>query len=133
MPTRERMGDTPAAEHRTVARVMAILEVVVGSGSAGARLQGLPGAIQAPKSSIHGLAKGLVAEGYLREADGRYFLGPAVSALLASGAPHVPAVYRPTLERLSKEYGETTMLGSLVGDTLVYLDAVEPADAFIRA
>src|ERR1700755_2542830 len=133
MAVRERTGDTPASEHRTVARAMAILELVVGSDAAGVRLGDLSSSIRAPKSSVHGLAKGLVAEGYLREADGRYFLGPAISALLAAGAPNVPAIYRPTLDALSKRGGETTMIGSIVGDNLVYLDAVEPPQAFIRA
>jgi DNA-binding IclR family transcriptional regulator len=126
-------GHEPVAEHRTVARVMAILEHVVASESAGVRLGDLSATIDAPKSSVHGLAKGLVAVGYLTEGNGRYFLGPAVTALIASGAPNIPSGYRPTLEALSKRWGETTMIGSMVGDSLVYLDASEPAEVFIRA
>jgi DNA-binding IclR family transcriptional regulator len=110
---------------------MSILELVLASGS-GLRLAELAQAVDAPKSTVQGLAKGLVAEGYLRESDGRYLPGPAVGSLLVSGADTVPAVYRHTLEGLTSEWGETTMLSTLVGDSLVYLDAVQP-EAFIRA
>lgn len=121
-----------AAEHRTVARVMAILELVLGSEDRGMRLGDLATAIQAPKSSVHVLAKGLVAEGYLREFDGRYFTGPAVFSLHLASSTSVTALYRHTLESLSRQWDETAMLATLVGDTLVYVDAVEP-NAFIRA
>lgn len=122
----------PATEHRTVARVMAILELVLASEGRGMRLGDLSSAIEAPKSSVHGLTKGLVAEGYLREADGRYFPGPAISSLLAAGSTTVPALYRHTLEQLSRQWNETAMVATLVGDSLVYVDSVE-SEAFIRA
>jgi DNA-binding IclR family transcriptional regulator len=133
MSVQGRTGVEAVAEHRTVARVMAILELVVAGDATGVRLADLSGAINAPKSSVHGLAKGLVAEGYLAEGNGRYVLGPGMSALLASGVPNIPALYRPALEQLSERWGETAMLGSLVGDSLVYLDAAEPLGVFIRA
>jgi DNA-binding IclR family transcriptional regulator len=112
---------------------MTILELVVASEPTGLRLGDLASAIEAPKSSIHSLAKGLVAEGYLREAEGRYFLGPASSTLLTSSVATLPAVYRPALERLTEKWNETTMLATLLGDSLVYLDSVEPSDVLIRA
>src|SRR5439155_25546022 len=68
-------------EHRTVSRVMAILEVVVASEPNGLRLADLPDMVGAPKSTIHGLARGLVATGYIREQNGRYFQGPALAML----------------------------------------------------
>jgi DNA-binding IclR family transcriptional regulator len=122
----------PAAEHRTVARVMAILELVIASEDKGQRLGDLANALEAPKSTVHGLAKGLVAEGYLRGAGGRYFTGPAISSLLATGPAAVPAIYHHTLEQLARRWNETAMLGTLVGDFLVYIDAVEP-ETLIRA
>jgi len=125
-------GGTPAAEHRTVARVMSILELVLASESNGMRLGDLSGAIDAPKSSVHGLAKGLVATGYFREEGGRYFLGPAISSLFAVGAPTLPSVYHHALEELKNRWNETAMLATLVGDSLVYLDAVN-SDALVRA
>lgn len=132
MASREHGGAGPAAEHRTVARVMAILELVLASEDRGMRLGDLSEAIEAPKSSVHGLTRGLVAEGYLREAEGRYFTGPAVSSLLAAGSTTLPALYRHTLEQLSRQWNETAFVATLVGDSLVYVDSVE-SEAFIRA
>jgi DNA-binding IclR family transcriptional regulator len=111
---------------------MSILENVVASGSGGMRLAELSEVLQAPKSSLHALAKGLVAAGYLREDDGRYFYGPAISSLLAFEITDLPALYHHALEQLASRWNETAMLATLVGDSVVYLDAVEP-DAFIRA
>lgn len=125
-------GVTPAAEHRTVARAMSILELVLANDSDGMRLGELSAAIGAPKSSVHGLAKGLVATGYFREANGRYFAGPAVSSLIAFGPTTLPSVYHHALEELKESWNETAMIAMLVGESVVYLDAVE-SDAFIRA
>ncbi|KRF22394.1 IclR family transcriptional regulator [Phycicoccus sp. Soil802] len=122
----------PAAEHRTVARVMSILELVLASDPQGLRLGEIATALDAPKSSIHGLTKGLVATGYLREERAHYLAGPAISTLMAVGPTSVPSFYHRALEQLSGRWNETTMLATLVGDSLVYLDSVEP-DSLIRA
>lgn len=132
MTTTENRSPAPAAEHRTVARVMSILELVLANDPQGVRLADLSASIDAPKSSVHGLAKGLVATGYFREDRGRYFAGPAISSLIAVGPSALPSVYRHGLEQLAEKWNETTMLATLVGDTVVYLDSVEP-DNFIRA
>ena len=129
--------NTPARtpEHRTVSRIMAILEAVVASEPVGLRLADLPDMIGAPKSSVHGLARGLVATGYLREHQGRYFQGPAVAMLTGRGG-QFPAAYhhalRHALEQLSKAWNETAVLATLAGDSVVNLDVVEP-DQLIRA
>src|SRR5690242_15130271 len=125
-------GTTPTSEHRTVGRVMSILELVVASDSRGMRLGDLAAALSAPKSSLHALTKGLVANGYLREEDGRYVVGPAIPSLLAAESSSAPFAYRHILGALAGEWNETVMLSRLVGDSVVYLDAVQP-DTFIRA
>ena len=126
------MESTP--EHRTVSRVMAILEAVIASESTGLRLADLPDMIGAPKSSVHGLARGLVATGYLREHQGRYFQGPAVAML--TGGQQVPAAYyhalHHALEQLSKTWNETAILAALAGESVINLEVVEP-DQLIRA
>jgi DNA-binding IclR family transcriptional regulator len=121
-----------AAEHRTVSRVMAIMELVVAGEPNGLSLGDLATRMGAPKSSIHGLAKGLVAVGYLREQDGRYFTGPAVFNLQGSGRPSLPAAYRHALEELTGKWQETTFIATLVGDSIVYVDIVE-SPRLIRA
>ncbi|OAP23366.1 HTH-type transcriptional regulator YiaJ [Amycolatopsis sp. M39] len=122
----------PPPEHRTVVRVMSILELVLASDPQGVRLGDLAASIDAPKSSVHGLARGLVAIGYFREENGRYFIGPAISTILAVGPAALPSVYRYALEQLASKWNETATLASLVGESVVYLDSVHP-DAFIRA
>lgn len=117
-------GDDAPKEHRTVSRITTILELVAAEPH-GARLASLAAALDAPRSSIHGLVKGLLAVGYLREDDGGYVLGPAVSALLAPGRPALPALARPGMQRLQQQFDETVMLAVPVGDSVVYLDAVE--------
>ncbi|MCI2422708.1 IclR family transcriptional regulator [Saccharopolyspora sp. K220] len=117
-------GRGPAKQHRTVSRVTTILETVAADPH-GVRLSVLAGALDAPKTSVHGLVKGLVANGYLQEHDGAYLLGPAVGALLASpGAPLVDAA-RPTMQELRAAFDETVMLATLVGDSVVYLETIE--------
>ncbi|MEU2007130.1 IclR family transcriptional regulator [Rhodococcus sp. NPDC019627] len=121
-----------AAEHRTVSRVMAILEMVVAGEPNGVRLGDLAAPIGAPKSSVHGLAKGLVAVGYLREQDGHYFTGPALFSMLGSGQPSLPAAYHHALEELTGKWEETTFIATLVGDSIVYVDRVD-SPRLIRA
>lgn len=118
-------------EHRTVSRMMAILEAVVASEPHGLRLADLAETLDAPKSSIHGLARGLVATGYVREHRGRYFQGPAV-AVLSVGGEQVPAAYHHALEELSAEWAETAILATLAGESVINIDVVEPKQT-IRA
>ncbi|MBD0863462.1 helix-turn-helix domain-containing protein [Gordonia sp. zg691] len=124
--------DRALGEHRTVSRVMAIIERVLASEPSGMRLADVAISIDAPKSSIHGLCKGLVATGYLREDSGRYFLGPAISSLLAAGNNVLPAAYRSALQELTERWGETALLVTLVGDSIVYVAKEEP-DTMVRA
>ena len=110
---------------------MAILELVTASEPTGLRLADLPDMVGAPKSTIHGLARGLVATGYLREHGGRYYRGPAVAVLSLAG-DELPAAYHHALEKLSKTCNETAVLASLAGESVINIDAVIP-DQLIRA
>lgn len=118
MPTN---GD--AKEHRTASRVTAILELAARS-YAGVRLGDIATALDAPRSSVHGLMKGLAATGYVREDDGRYHLGPAVGALLAAPSPAPPEI-AAVMARLCAELDETVTLVSQVGRSVVYTHCVE--------
>ncbi|MCV7199705.1 IclR family transcriptional regulator [Mycobacterium angelicum] len=113
-----------AKEHRTVSRVTTILERVA-AGRNGVRLTELTAALDAPRSSVHDLVKGLVATGYLQEKGGTYWIGPAIGALLMTAPPSIDPVARPAMEALHRRFDETVMLASRVGDSVVYTDAVE--------
>ena len=65
--------------------------------------------------------------GYITEdKPGRYRLGPAVAALLDQAPQQrMPQLLRPLLERLAAETGETALLGTRVGASVVYLEQVE--------
>jgi DNA-binding IclR family transcriptional regulator len=118
------MPVSTALEHRTVSRVTTILEQVAAA-HAGVRLAELAAMLDAPRSSVHGLVKGLVATGYLREADGTYVLGPAVRALLMAAPPSLDLIALPEMEKLHRQFDETVMLASQVGESVVYTDAIE--------
>lgn len=110
--------------HRTVGRIAAILEAAAAEN--GVRLSTLAAMLDAPKSSIHGLLKGLVSVGYLAETDGGYSLGPALGALLGTAErPVLEEVAASTMRELRDEFNETVMLGHRMGDSIVYLSAVE--------
>ncbi|WP_019546195.1 IclR family transcriptional regulator [Streptomyces sulphureus] len=117
------MPETTAKAHRTVSRVTDILETVAQHG--GARMHELAVALEAPKSSVFGLVKGLVSTGYLSEEKGVYRLGPALGNLLTQPAPDIAGAVRPSLEALRDEFGETAMVGIPVGDSLTYLASAE--------
>lgn len=119
----------PAAEqgnakaHRTVSRVTTILELA--ADRSGVRLAELAAALEAPRSSVHGLVKGLVATGYLREQHGTYRIGPAINALLGAAAPTIAETAGPAMQELHHRFDETVMLAALVGDSVVYTETIE--------
>jgi DNA-binding IclR family transcriptional regulator len=106
--------------HRTVDRVTRILEEVVYHP--GIVLADLARTLDAPKSSIYGFLRGLLAQGWLFEDDNRYYLGPAVYGLtLASGHIRAGMV---THEDLTNLYGAsrlTVLLGVQASDYLVWI------------
>lgn len=111
--------------HRTVSRVAWILEEAARSSS-GVRLNEIAHQLEAPRSSIHGLLKGLVAVGYLSESEGGYVNGPGVQALLSwSEYPPVVEIARIPMQTLHRKFDETVMLGMRVGRSMVYLLSLE--------
>lgn len=125
------MSDNLGREHRTVSRVTTILEAVAAARPDGVKLVTLSTLLQAPKSSIHGLIKGLIATGYLQERDSGYILGPAVGMLLLPSRPSLLVQAHRSLEVLREASQETATLATLVGGSVVYVDIVE-AVAMIR-
>jgi len=78
--------------------------------------------LDAPKSSVHGFIRGLLAKGWLYESDRRFYLGPAVYGLtLASGRIRAGQVSQADLDALHKDTGMTVFLGVEAGDNLIYI------------
>src|SRR6185503_10168197 len=106
--------------HRTIDRVTQILEEVVYNP--GMTFAELARALDAPKSSVHGFIRGLLAKGSLYEVDHRFYLGPAVYGLtLASGQIRAGLVTHVDLVALHEETGLAAFLGAPAGDHLIYI------------
>lgn len=106
--------------HRTVDRVTRIVEEVVYNP--GMTFSEIARAIGAAKSSVHGFIQGLLANGWLFEEDGRYYLGPAVYGLtLASGNIRAGVASHADLDRLHETCGLAVFLGVRAGDHLIYI------------
>ncbi len=118
------MSDRGPKEHRTVSRVTTILETAA-EAPRGVSLADLTTVLDAAKSSVHGLVKGLVATGYLQEHRGAYTLGPAIAMLPAPSRPAVLETARLSLEDIERQCEESVMLSMLVGDSVIYADIVE--------
>ena len=106
--------------HRTVDRVTRILEEVVYSP--GMTFAELVRALGAPKSSVHGFIRGLLAKGWLHQEQHRFYLGPAVYGLtIASGHIRAGLVTQEDLAALHAEAGLPVSLGVQAGDHLIYV------------
>src|SRR4029453_14259101 len=124
----------PAHPHRTVDRVIGILETVSLSPR-GVTLAELAAALGAAKSSIQELTNGLLARGYLIEEDHRFSLGPG-PFILAARANKLAALsldHRFVAE-LHDVLGCTIFVGVRVGDAIVFTDhagAESPSLTFV--
>ena len=106
--------------HRTVDRVTHILEEIVYNP--GMTFAELARALDAPKSSVYGFIRGLLAKGWLYEEDRRFYLGPAVYGLtLASGHIRAGMVTHADLVKLHEATGVAAFLGVPAGDHLIYI------------
>jgi DNA-binding IclR family transcriptional regulator len=114
----------PARPHRTVDRVVQILEIASLSPR-GVTLAELATELDAAKSSVQELTNGLLARGYLIEEERRFHLGPG-PFLLASRANKMAALlldHRLVVE-LAETLDCTVLVGVRVGDALVFVDYV---------
>src|SRR6187455_34444 len=111
-----RVGRMPARPHRTVDRVIQILETVSLSPR-GVTLAELAVALDAAKSSVQELSNGLLARGYLIEEDRRFHLGPG-PFILAARANKLAALSldHEFVAELARLLGCTVLVGVRVGD-----------------
>lgn len=115
-----------AAEHRTVTRVLGILEVVARARGP-VSLTTLARDLDAPKSSLHGLTGGLLQRGYLVEGPGGYRLGAGAHALLLPAGTSLPLLLGESCAEIALRTGETVTIAVRVGaDSVVYVHA-EPS------
>lgn len=115
---------TQSEGHRSVARALHALEITIASET-GLTLGELAEHVGAAKSSLHPLMRALVFRGYLVYEDNRYRTGPAIDTLAMAQHPAIVPVARSFMNDLHQRFNETVMLGSVVGETLVYLHSVE--------
>lgn len=123
----------PRAGPQSVGRIFTILDSIAGA-RVGATLSDLARITASPKTSLVGLLAGLCAEGCLvRDAAGRYALGPRVHALAmrAMAGRELAELARPVLVGLVEATGETAVLGALApdADLAIYLDRVESSSS----
>ena len=113
-------GQSAAGSHQTINRVTRILEeVVYRPGSTYAELTR---ALGAPKSSVYGFIRGLLAADWLFEQGHRLYLGPAFYGLaIASGHIRAGLVTQAHLETLYREAGLAAFVGVRAGDHLIYI------------
>ncbi|WP_237740692.1 IclR family transcriptional regulator [Crystallibacter crystallopoietes] len=113
--------------HRTVSRVIRILETVARRRD-GVTLMELCQDLNAPRSSVHGFVRGLVAEGYLEERDGSggYVLGVGAHTLLASSSTSLLEIVRPVMRELRDRLTETVTLSVPVGRDIAYVSSFQP-------
>ena len=81
--------------------------------------------LRLPKSTTHGVLRELAAAGAVDEVRKRYRLGPLVPRLAASS--ELRRRWRPALERIAREVGETAFLGQQRGARVAVLDEVPGA------
>jgi DNA-binding IclR family transcriptional regulator len=79
------------------------------------------------KSTVHGLLRSLEEVGAVQRVQRRYRLGPAVERLATIG--ELRRRWRPVLQRLADETGETAFLGQLRGGRVAIVEEVLGAGA----
>lgn len=119
----EETADRAPQNHRTIDRVTKILEEVVYNP--GMTFAELSRALDAPKSSVHGFIRGLIAAGWLHQDNSRFYVGPALHGLtLASGHLRAGSVTDNDLHVLHEAARATVFLGVQAGDDLIYVAEV---------
>jgi len=114
----------PPRHHRTIDRVVSILESVAREKS-GLTLSELAEVLKAPKSSVQELVYGLTATGYLTEHSKRYFLGAAPYVLTLMHNPIAAGTIRhDDIVALRNAIGLNVVVAIQVGDTYVSIDRV---------
>lgn len=117
MPT----NDRSEGSHRGVERIARILGLAAASPT-GVRLTDVADRLDAPRSSVHSLLKGMVAVDFLVVRNNRYAIGPGIRRLLAPyRASSIVEIAKDEIESLSRKFNETALLGTVIDNSVVYL------------
>ena len=116
---------------RSALRLVALFEALAKSEE-GVSLAELSVTIGAPKSSLLGILRSMVAMGYMEHGHGLYRLGPKSFRLAADilAVRRFPALVRPILQDLAAKSGETVFLVVLdrLAQRVTYADIVDSAN-----
>jgi len=131
MPTDDRRLNSP----QSVTRVIQILEALCASATPIGLAQ-ISRVLNAPKSSVAALLRGLTDAGFVIAVEGAYRLGPSAfglgSALLESRRRFQSSdLVRDGMRRLADRSGETVLLAvrDSGGETMTYVDVIESRNA----
>ncbi len=113
---------------RSATRLVALFEALAKSEE-GISLAELSATIAAPKSSLLGLLRSMVALGYMEHGRGLYRLGPKAFRLAADilAIRRFPNLVRPILQELAAKSGETVFLVVLdrAAQRMTYADIID--------
>lgn len=115
--------------NNSVARALRLLELIADNGGTPMRLSALATAIDAPKSSVHGIVKSLVDRRFLEPADeSGYRLGIRAFEVGAAYSRHMSPTraVHAELVNLCHELAVTAHFAILDGSHVVYLEKEDP-------
>lgn len=132
VPTTRRGGEGAAAADgsfaRSAMRLVALFEALATSEE-GLSLAELSTTVSAPKSSLLGILRSMVALGYMEHGHALYRLGPKSFRLAADilAVRRFPNLVRPILQDLAAKSGETVFLVVLdrVARRMTYADIID--------
>ena len=130
-PERDAAAVAEGSFARSALRLVALMEALAKSEE-GVSLAELSTTVAAPKSSLLGILRSMVAMGYMEHAHGLYRLGPKSFRLAADilAVRRFPNLVRPILQDLAAKAGETVFLVVLdrLAQRITYADIIDSAN-----
>ena len=130
-PARDSAAGAEGSVARSATRLVALFEELAKSEE-GVSLAELSATTAAPKSSLLGILRSMVALGYMEHGRGLYRLGPKSFRLAADilAIRRFPNLVRPILQDLAARSGETVFLVVLDGlaQRVTYADIIDSAN-----
>jgi IclR family acetate operon transcriptional repressor len=130
-PARDSAAGAEGSVARSATRLVALFEALAKSEE-GVSLAELSATTAAPKSSLLGILRSMVALGYMEHGRGLYRLGPKSFRLAADilAIRRFPNLVRPILQDLAARSGETVFLVVLdrLAQRVTYADIIDSAN-----